>query len=125
MVDLTPIDLVSKAIVLLLHSKENNIVYHLYNNNLISVNEICKILNCNGYHVDIKQIKDNKDKNINQLTFDIYSGVEKNNIIVHNEYTQGILSKMGFVWNINIDEYFIKLVEYMKKINFLDGGNKS
>lgn len=125
-VDLTPVDLLSKAIVELSKKKSKNlIVYHLYNNNIISIKDIIEMLNKLKYK--IKEVEDSEFKNIliesrnkiYSIDNELYNTEKKSNIDINCDKTIRELDKINFEWNKIDSSYISKVLKYMEKCNFI------
>lgn len=114
-IDISPVDLCSIAIITLLNNENNQTIYHINNNNLITVNEIIKDL-------DIKEVTSNKQIEIirkannpyyahllNDLSNEGYIETKTDNNITLKE-----LSKYEFEWNKIDENYLRKLFEIIK-----------
>lgn len=113
-VDLSPVDLCAKAIVKVL--KNNNVnVYHIENNNKVTIREIVYILkklNINIGLVDTETYKDEitkKSKNKNELMGLLENDIESNKI--NSEKSINYLDKLGFEWNYIDKEYIRKYIQ--------------
>ncbi len=137
-VEFTPVDLCAKAIVLLSRTKlTENKVYHLYNHNLASIQNVVNMLKL--FNIDISTISDkefekyileisNDSKNrnilegiINDFSFDnkqltLDYGFTVN---ISSTYTQKYLKLLGFEWPKLDNDYFLKILEYMRKVKFI------
>src|SRR5699024_7962077 len=110
------VDLCAEAIVKIL--KDNNVnIYHIENNNKITIKEIVAILkklNINIRSVDLetynKEIARNF-QNKNELIGLLENDIENCN--VNYEKSTNYLKELGFEWN-NIDEEYIK--KYIQNI---------
>lgn len=101
-VDLSPVDLCAKAIVkLLLHNNLN--VYHIENNNILTIKQLLKLLKC--LNINIKVIDDDYYKE-NLLNFsndntELFSLIEnvKKMPKVNSFNSIASLKKVNFTWN--------------------------
>lgn len=113
-VDLSPVDLCAKAIVKILHNNSVNI-YHIENNNKISIGEIVAILkklNINIRLVDMETYNNEitiKSKNKNDLMALLENNIENNNI--NSEKSINYLRNLEFEWNIIDKEYMKKYIQ--------------
>lgn len=114
-IDISPVDLCAKAIILLLINKNNQTIYHISNNNLVSVNEIIK-------QHDIKEVSANeqieKIKSINNpynahLLNDLMNK-EFIETTIDNKITISQLMKNGFEWNKIDLNYLEKIFSIIK-----------
>ena len=122
--DFTPVEKTAESIVkLILGGDINNIIYHIYNDDTITVEELINILNKLDNNIEFLDDKDNlteKEKIIcNKILVDIYSLVDKEIIYVSNYKTKKELQKINFTWNKVDLEYIKRIVDYMKKVNFI------
>ena len=138
-IEFTPVDFCAKAIVLLSqNSIGDNKIYHLYNHNLSSIEEIINIskeLGMNLEIVDNQKFKDfifNISQNsplssslsgiVNDFNFNMSSSLEINydfTINIKSNFTTNILSKLDFRWPEISDEYIRKILFYMKEVKFI------
>lgn len=113
-VDLSPVDLCAKAIVKILHNNSVNI-YHIENNNKISIGEIVAILkklNINIRLVDMETYNNEitmKSKNKNDLMALLENNIENNNI--NSKKSINYLRNLEFEWNIIDKEYMKKYIQ--------------
>ena len=137
-IEFTPVDLCAKAIVLLSKTKSaENKVYHLYDDNLVSIKEIIDVLKSFDYDITpiddeafkeyILKVADNsKDSNqlngiINDITFDNSEEVLNYNFSVNisSKFTKKYLQLLNFKWPKIDQNYLIKIFKYMKKVKFI------
>jgi len=130
-IEFTPVDLCASAFCkLILHVNTDYRVFHLFNNNVISVNNLINILNALDFNIKIldnpkykKEINKLAEVNItnivaNNTNQDIES-LFTNPVTQKNDYTNNILSKIGFSW-VDIDNHYIeKIINFIKKIKFI------
>lgn len=137
-IEFTPVDVCTKAIVSL--AKENiadNKVFHLYNHNFINISDVIEILNSFGSNIKI--VSENEFKNriieiskskdskfllgiINDLdnSEKATSTINYNfSVNIKSEYTQKYLKLLKCEWNETNKNYIRKLINYMKKVNFI------
>ena len=123
--DLTPVDLASNAIYnLIFNDKSNQIIYHVYNSNILSMKDLIELLNKIGFNISIME-KDSmfsveEKKKINKIIYDLYPILLKENIKVSNVITTNILKNLNFTWDKIDKNYILKIINYMKKMNFID-----
>ena len=115
-VDLSPVDLCAQAIVKIL--KDNSVnIYHIENNNKITIEEIISILNKLNYNIKLvneetyKKEITRKLKNKNELVGLLENDIGNNN--VNSQKTINYLKKHEFEWN-KIDKEYIK--KYIQNI---------
>lgn len=137
-IEFTPVDVCTKSIVLLAkNSIADNRIFHLYNHNFIEIKEVIEILN--SFDMDIKivsekefkdriiEISKSKDsKFIHGIINDLNNSKESLTSINYNfsvniksEYTQKYLELLKNEWNETNKNYIKKLINYMKKVNFI------
>ena len=116
-IDFTAVDECAIAFVLLaLHSRVNNI-YHLYNPNMYSVENLTKrlLIHCKRVPQKVfdKQVKEKiQDKEVAILSF--YSSIASisKNITMRNDFTIRMLNDLGFTWS-KVD---LKYLKYLRKM---------
>lgn len=137
-IEFTPVDLCAKAIVLLSKTKlTENKVYHLYNHNLIQIEEIAKVLK--DFDIDISSISekdfekyilklssDNKNNQALKGIINDFSFKDSNlslnygyTVNVLSDYTQKYLKTFGFEWPLVSDLYLRKIIKYMRDVKFI------
>lgn len=116
-IDFTAVDECATAFVLLaLHNRVNNI-YHLYNPNVYSLENLTKKLLVHCKRVPRKVLEgrlreDIQDKEVAILSFYSSIATASKNITIRNEFTLRELEKLGFKWS-KIDLRYLK---YLKKL---------
>ncbi len=116
-IDFTAVDECATAFVLLaLHNRVNNI-YHLYNPNVYSLENLTKKLLVHCKRVPRKVLEgrlreDIQDKEVAILSFYSSIATASKNITIRNEFTIQELEKLGFKWS-KIDLRYLK---YLKKL---------
>ena len=133
-IEMTPIDVVSCAINMIMEIQNPNIVYHLFNHNHIPMPFFVSLLNELGVHIDILDKDDftkllhsymedeDKIKIIQGIIPDIAEdgSLEYNdNIIINSDISINLLKKIGFTWPVLGKDYVLKYLEYLEKIKFL------
>jgi len=132
------IDYISRAIVLLFNRLEvMNHTHHIYNPNLVNINNLCGVFSHLGYSKESMQLVDYLD-----YLYDIYRNSENNTlkkmvevmflhlgifdeevnrteIILRCDKTRLILSKLGFEWPEINEEHIKMMIDYCKKVNFI------
>lgn len=120
-IDFTPVDVAAEAIITLLNSKNENIIYHLYNKNKVNIGELVKYINGLGAYLKFgseeeisNSIKDslnnNKSEALRGIMVDISEGNKLKYITdvnVTNEITTNILFDLGFEWP-NIEKGYLE-----------------
>lgn len=137
-IEFTPVDLCAKSIVLLASSKKaENKVYHLYNHNLYTINEVLDVLKKFEVNIDVVSESDfenkilnvSKDENANKSLKAIINDISIGRsglaldygftVNLKSDYTQNFLSKFNFNWPKNDFIYLVKLIAYMKYVKFI------
>lgn len=129
LIDMSPVDIISSAVVKLLENKDNRIIYHIQNPNQLDTLKIVEMLNKTGFKVividkkEFNEIVSNKTElgrgrleaiEVNNYLFDKESFIE-----VQSEITNSILKQKELTWpNINL-EYFTKIINYIKNKKFI------
>ena len=103
--ELTPVDYCAKFIVRLLKNQHNNLnIYHLYNDNYISCDNIVSILNKFGANIKVVSLDTFKTEvaksNTNHfgITAYIQNITNSNNIKFHNDFTISALKNFNLYW---------------------------
>lgn len=129
-IDFTPIDLISNAIYkLIFKSNDNNIVYHLYNSNTITIEQLVTMLNEIGFNIrminqeEISNLSKLEQKQINEVMLEIYPTINKCNITIENAITDEILKKIDFEWEIIDKQYLLKTINYVREVMSLNENN--
>lgn len=126
--EFTPVDYCAKFIVYLCKSMINNLnIYHLFNDNLITFNDFNTILKFYGYKLKITTLNEFKNKVLNSEfnTFGItnYLSVidnkDNNSLILDNNYTNKLLNNFNLKWPNITSEYIEKIINYLKKYNYI------
>ncbi len=133
--EMTPIDYAAKAVVKISKLNEDYTVFHVFNDKhammpfvidvLKKVNINLKILSVEETKKIIKKyLNDNtKINEIEGIIADINEDgmIEYNdNIKIRSDFTKSILKNMNFEWPKITEEYFLKYLEYLRKIGFLE-----
>lgn len=135
MLEFTPVDLCSKACLqIIFQTLCDNMVFHVFNNNYISLKDLLPILLENNYQVDtisgndyytkINELSKGKNNNIlkgivNDL--DIEKGLSfKASIIQENKDTNTILQQLNFNWPQIDKTYIEKILFYMKEKKYIN-----
>lgn len=129
-IDFTPVDLISDAICkLIFKSIDNSIVYHLYNSNTITIEQLVTMLNEIGFNIKmIKQKEINTlskidQKKINELMLEIYPTINKLNITIENAITDEILKNVDFHWEKIDKQYLLRTINYVREVASLNEDN--
>lgn len=137
-IEFTPVDVCTKAIVNLAKNNiANNRIFHLYNHNFIEIKDVIEILNIVGNNIEtvseeefknrIIEISKSKDaKSLLGIINDLDNSENAKSTINYNfsvniksEYTQKYLQLLKCEWNETNKSYIRKLINYMKKVNFI------
>lgn len=127
--EFTPVDLCSQAITKILwHTNEAQRVYHLFNQQYISVKELLEILTNLGYNIHVKTAEEFNAEMMKKIQQDtnMLKGVvndldTKEGLSFHltidqkNEKTNEYLTKIGFSWPKVDQEYIAKILNYIKE----------
>ena len=133
--EFTPVDYCAKSICkLIFNVKINHFVFHLFNENYISVEDLLKIFETLGFSTNILSGNDFNQKIIalsneypeenilkgivndldDNLGLSFHSSVNQKNM-----YTNSCLEKLNFEWpKIHLD-YIEKIIQYLKKKKYL------
>ena len=137
-IEFTPVDACAKAIITLAkNSICNNKVFHLYDHHLMKVKNLVNLFKDIGVNVNVLSKKDFNDfiydislksdnSNLNPIINDI--NYDSNHLLslnydftvnITSEFTQKYLHLLNFDWP-NIDNNYVKkILNYMKKVNFI------
>lgn len=133
--EFSPVDYAAKAVKCIIWSdKCQNRIFHVYNPNMVSTEKLLKFMEKSNYLITVlskedfaelvKVLSDNYDNNdklfgiINDFTEDndlIYNYTIKQN----NTLTCTYLENLGFTWPKIDEPYLKKVLDYMKKVNFI------
>ena len=133
-IEFSPVDLCANAIVNLIKYENSYTVFHVFNNNIITFEELVKKLN--NFKINLKFVKDDEfNKKIQELSNDnekknIISGIVSDfsrdkkikyvtNIKMDNSFTNKYLRKTLFRWPKINEKYIQKYVEYLKSIQYI------
>ncbi|BDZ69586.1 non-ribosomal peptide synthetase [Methanobacterium petrolearium] len=133
-VELTPIDLAARAIILLGTTPPDCTLFHVYNNHQIYIADIIDIMRTVGFDISgaeedefkkaFAQTREDKDKQdaISGLVTAMGMGKGKGRALVPvvNDYTTQILYRLGYQWSLINDEYIKMFINYLKEMNFFD-----
>ena len=133
--EFTPVDYASKALINIIWSDKGlNRIFHIYNPNKISTEELLNYIHLLDYNVKILPQSDFIDlvkalstDELNQFKITgIINDFTKNNDMIYNHVikedctiTSNYLSSLGFNWPILDFNYFKKLITYIKKVGFI------
>ncbi len=113
-IDLTPVDLAAKAIVLLLKGREKQSIYHIVNNNYINIGDVVKYarpeLKIEDARTQIKEIQKLNDprNGILLASLQVLNFIENPN---DSKITTKRLEKKNFTWELPSEKYIKSLLE--------------
>jgi amino acid adenylation domain-containing protein/thioester reductase-like protein len=133
-VELTPIDITARSIILLSKSPKECRLFHTYNNHTIYIADIIEIMNSAGLPVEgVEEDEFNtafneamedesKQEAISGLVTAVGMGKGKGRALVPviNDYTIQALYRLGYKWPLISDEYLEMFIEYLKDMSFFD-----
>ena len=108
MLDFSPVDLCAKSIIKLLELKDNQTVYHIYNNNVISLKNFLNLSKINCKIIPDSEMIDIIQNSSNPLSIHILDDLGKNKrplTKTDNKLTIDILNSSGFYWNKTDENY--------------------
>lgn len=116
-IDISPVDLCSKAIICLLKDNNNQTIYHINNNKLINVEEIIRNMDINEVSTDdqIEIIRKLNDPYNAHLLSDLMNK-DFIEMPTTNELTVNELEKLGFEWNKIDFKYINNLIGLIKGV---------
>lgn len=118
--NLSPVGDCSNAIVSILLNNNINNVYHIYNQNELSLEHIVYLLNTYGLNIkfiDNKEAIEVLEKNFDKINLSTYiyeilnSRSTESNIRFSNPYTLNVFKSIGFDWSLIDKNYFKKGLE--------------
>lgn len=137
-IEFTPVDICAKSIVALSKSSIcNNKVFNLYNPYLVKVKRLVELFKNLGINVKIlskedfnnylKEISSNSNTSslsaiINDFSYDSNNLLSLNydfTVNIKSDYTRKYLHLLNCDWPITDDIYLNKLLNYMRKVNFI------
>ena len=137
-IEFTPVDICTKAIIRLAKNKvTDNKIYHLYNHNLTTIENIIntlrkfditiEILNDKEFQEKILNLSSQNNSNalsgiINDLNLNDNSLMSINynfSVNIKSDYTRKYLHLLKCNWNDCDQNYLTKIVSYMRKVNFI------
>ena len=133
--EFTPVDYASRAIHAIIWSNNcKNRIFHIYNSNTLSVYEVLKYMEKLQHKIEIlpqekfvQLVKAISNDTLNQSKISgIINDFTKDDDMIYNHIittentiTSEYLKNLGFEWPILSFEYFAKIIDYMKKVDFL------
>ena len=133
--EFTPVDEAAEAIIKIIWSDiAKNRIFHIYNQNKITTDDLIymlkdykeiKYMNQKDFAKYVKQLSTNQltKKSIKGIINDFTNEsdlIYNHTIPVKNNITCSYLKNLNFEWSTLTKEYFNKLIEYMKKVNFIN-----
>ncbi len=133
--EFTPVDLCALAIISIMQNYVPDFsVFHLYNNNYITMKDFIEILR--KYNINLKTVNDKefdkiiKDALQDEDKKDILSGIinelnSDNNLEIHSninilsEFSRSLLYTIDFNWSKIDNDYIEKYIQYFKEIKFI------
>ena len=130
--EFTPVDCCANAISKIVTTNCDYTIFHLYNNNHISITDIISILKEYGMEIDVVdhdtflKVIDmalQNDKNILSgiiNDFDVNKHlVYQSNISLNNDFTNAFLHETEFNWPEINQNYIFKYLDYLKNIGYI------
>ena len=128
-ITLSPIDSTAKSIVILSKTPKECTIFHPFNNNSFTFNDIVNVCNKLGLSLEIVDDEVFRDDFSNILSnetkqdglFGIVSKLNRNNVLedsirLNNDYTMEVLSAFNFKWPEMSEEHLFDLItSYMRK----------
>ena len=136
-IEFTPVDLCAKAIVTLAkNSIGDNRIFHIYNHNLVTIFKLLEALKKMDINVNILNSSEFNDYilNLTKTEKSALKGIindlvyDENNLLtinynftvnIHSNYTKNYLHLLNFDWPVIDEEYLLKILKYMKDVNFI------
>lgn len=133
-VELTPIDMAARAILLLARSPPECSVFHVYNSHQIYIGDIVEGMKKVGLPIfgaeddefseSFAQAREDEDKQdaISGLVtaMGMGKGEGRGLVDVSNHYTTQILYRLGYKWPLINDQYLEMFIQFLKEMNFFD-----
>lgn len=133
-VELTPIDLAARAVLLLAQAPRECNVFHVYNSHQIYIGDIVEGMKKVGLTLEGVE-EDEFRESFNQALEDetkqeaisglvtamgMGKGKDRGLVKVDNQYTTQILYRMGYNWPLINEEYLEMFIKYLKEMNFFE-----
>ena len=137
LVELSPIDYVAKATLVLAKTPKESIIFHAVSDKLIPNSDIFDTLNSSGFDIDEvtpeefrKIYEDNMDENIQGMItadlsiddFDFEDGEVEGDYgeLVKMDQTLDILNSLGFSWPECDKKYLERFISYLDEVHYFD-----
>lgn len=131
--ELSPIDEVARAVVLLSGTESKYTVFHAYNSHSIEMGDIIYAMKDYGFHIDLVEESDFKirlkellaDKEKSQyllplVGYDLEDDALRDPNEVSNAFTIKALYRLGFKWSIVDTDYIETCIEMLDTLGFFD-----
>lgn len=134
-IEFTPVDICTKFIVLFAkNSIADNRVFHLYNHNFIQIKDVIEVLNYFNEGIAVVSEEEFKNRIVeiskganSKYLLGIINDLENSNATINynfsvnikSDYTQKYLQLLKSGWNETNKNYIKRLINYMKKVNFI------
>jgi len=132
-VDFSPIDEVSKTILLLATTANKFTVFHSANSHMVQMGDIIYTMNELGFDIDIvsdeefinemKKVMEDDKKNMLISSLISYSSSDNHThsfIASDNEFTNKALYHLGYKWPITDENYLKKAIESLATLGFFE-----
>ncbi|MFA6308744.1 MAG: amino acid adenylation domain-containing protein [Clostridia bacterium] len=134
-IEFTPVDECSKAIIEIIQKEDmKQRIFHIYNNNMISMRNVVKILNEFGMKIDIvdansfneflKTISKKKDRRV-QMTGLVNNIISNDSIpsgahlTIKSDISNTFLKESGFEWPKIESNYLLKVINHMREADYI------
>ncbi len=131
--ELSPIDTVAQAIILLAQTPEKNVVFHPYNNHQLLMGDLYDAMNRLGLHSEaveedvyqkaLEEAEQNPAKAkvlTGLLAYRQRRGVKTFNVAKATPLTVAVLSRMGFHWPMTDSSYTERFIVALRGLGFFD-----
>ena len=132
-VDFSPIDEISKAIVLLSMTDKKFTLFHCANSHEVQMGDVIQTMNRYGFNIDIvnnavfseKLSEMMKDEKRNMLVSSLLTYSTSDNhthsfIKTDNTFTIKALYRLGYKWPITDEDYLLRVIEALDSLNYFD-----
>lgn len=132
--ELSPIDYVAKAILLLAQTPKECTVFHPFNNHTLMMGDLYMEMDRNGLHSEaaendeyekaLDEAKQNPEKAKILSSMIAYQNMAHGQKIFaiekSNKYTMQVLYRMGFRWPVTSHDYMKRFIKALKGLGFFD-----